>query len=68
MGGGCVVPKMIVAEHLTICATVIGKDTKVAVKPYNPYDLPITEMGRGQEHVVKAGDVVQTIGYPARKI
>ena len=44
------------------------KDTRVAAKPYNSYDLPKPEMGRGPEHVVKAGNEEYPLGYLARKI
>lgn len=36
--------------------------------PYNPYDLPDSEMDRGQKHVINTIDAVSTVGHIVRKI
>ena len=65
---GCVLPHMISLNPIALGDFMMGKATKVAVKPYNPYDLPITEMGRGVQHVVNAEAVKLITGSSARKI
>lgn len=36
--------------------------------PYNPYDLPDSEMDKGQKHVINMMDAVASVGHIIRKI
>ena len=59
--GGCVLPLNEINNLIALRISTQEKDTKVAMRPCNSYDLPELEISRGQQHVIKAFDVAKPI-------